>query len=234
MHKLLIPLLAATALAGNPGSSQAGDAAHTKIFKAGELIAVSSWLVAAGVRYLNSADKYNREAFSISRATQVSGLTEEKLTTHSADACWYVEPASATLPEGCFRGGLMIGNRLRREDFPPIIRLYATPLWKPEDSLLIATAVDQGYSVWKTPHYPLAAFVADPRWRERRAAFASTQMTINPDHCFTAPLSPAVTSFDNGATRDSLRLACGGVACAYTQPEAFGRCAVSRALSQHR
>lgn len=94
--------------------------------------------------------------------------------------------------------------------------------------------VDQRYAAWTNPHYPLVAFVADPRWRERDAAFASTLVTNNPDHCFTAPMSPAITSFDNDPSRQSLRLWCGGAACSYTPTEALSRCGGNLELSQHR
>jgi hypothetical protein len=234
MHKLLIPILAAAALAGNPCSSQADDAAQDKPSKTGELITVSSWLMEVGGRYLTSAGKDNWEAFSTSHRTQFSGLTDGALTTDSADAFWHVDPASAALAKGLFGGGLMISSHLRHANLPPVIRLYATPLSKPEQSSPTDAVVSHGYAVWTIPHYPLVAFVADPRWREQGAAFASTVVTNNPDHCFTAPISPAVTVLGSDATRQSLRLWCGGAVCSYTPPEAFGRCGASLELSQHR
>jgi hypothetical protein len=168
MHKLLIPIIAATALASNPGSIQAEDVAQTKI----------------------------------------------------------------SLAKGPFGVGLMISKHLRHQDFPPVIRLYATPLSKPQDSSLTVADFEQRYSVWSTLHYPLAPFVADPRWREPHAGFASTQVTSNPDHCFTAPIY--LTGLDHDARWDSLRLWCGGSACTYTQPAALDRCGADRKLSQHR
>jgi hypothetical protein len=231
MHKLLIPIVAAAALAGNPCSSHADDAAQDKPSKTGELMTVSSWLMEVGGRYLTNAGKDSREAFSTSHRTQVSGLADGALTTDSA--FWHVDPASAGLAKGLFAGGLMISNHLRHADFPPVIRLYATPLSKPEQSSPTDAVVNQGYAIWTIPHYPLVAFVADPRWRERGAAFASTLVTSNPDHCFTAPISPAVRVVGNDATRQSL-LWCGGAVCSYTPPEAFGRCGASLELSQHR
>jgi hypothetical protein len=105
---------------------------------------------------------------------------------------------------------------------------------KPEQRSPADAVVDQRYAVWTIPHYPLVAFVADPRWRERGAAFASTLVTNNPDHCFTAPISPAITGLDNDASRQSLRLWCGGAACSYTPTEAFSRCVGNLELSQHR
>jgi hypothetical protein len=232
MHKLLIPIIAATTLASNPSSIQAEDVAQTKIFKAGELITVSSWLMEVGGRYLTSAGKSNWEALGTSRTTQVSGLADDKLTTQPADAFWYVDPASATLAKGPSGVGLMISNHLRHQDFPPVIRLYATSLSKPQDGSLTIAAFEQRYSVWSTPHYPLAPFVADPRWREPHAGFASTHVTSNPDHCFTTPIY--LTGLDRDARWDSLRLWCGGSTCTYTQPAALGRCGVGLKLSQYQ
>jgi hypothetical protein len=105
---------------------------------------------------------------------------------------------------------------------------------KPEQRSPTDAVVDQRYAIWTIPHYPLVAIVADPRWRERGAAFASTLVTNNPDHCFTAPISPAITNLDNDASRQSLRLWCGGSACSYTPTEAFSRCGGNLELSQHR
>jgi hypothetical protein len=139
---------------------------QTKIFKAGELITVSSWLMEVGGRYLTTAEKYNWEALGTSRTTQVSGLADDRPTTQAADAFWYVDPASAALARGPFGVGLIISNHLRHLDFPPVTRLYATPLSKPQDSQLTVAAFEQRYSVWSTPHYPPAPFVADrtARW----------------------------------------------------------------------
>jgi hypothetical protein len=232
MHKLLISIIAATALAGNLGSTHAEDIVQTKIFKAGELITVSSWLMEVGGRYLTTAEKYNWEALGTSRTTQVSGLADDRPTTQAADAFWYVDPASAALARGPFGVGLIISNHLRHLDFPPVIRLYATPLSKPQDSQLTVAAFELRYSVWSTPHYPPAPFVADPRWREPHAGYASTQVTGNPDHCFTAAMY--LTGRDRDARWDSLRLWCAGSACTYTQPDALGRCGVGLKLSQHR
>jgi hypothetical protein len=232
MHKLLIPIIAVTALVSNPGSSHAEDVAQSKNFKAGELITVSSWLMEIGGRYLISEGKYNWGALGPSRTTQVSGLAGDKFTTQPADAFWYVDPAGAALAKGPFGVGFMISNHWRHQDFPLVIKLYATPLAKPQDDPLTVAAVEQRYAVWSTPHYPLAAFVADPRWREPHAGFASTQPTSNPDHCFTAPIY--LTGLDHNARWDSLRLWCGGSACTYTQAEALGRCGVGLKLSQHR
>ena len=81
MHKLLIPIIAATALASNLGSIQAEDVVQSKLFQAGELITVWSWLMAVGGRYLTTAGKYNWEALGTSRTTPVSGLADDKLTT---------------------------------------------------------------------------------------------------------------------------------------------------------
>jgi hypothetical protein len=233
MYKLLIPIVAAATLATNACASQAGDVAQAQSSKSSELITVSSWIMEIGGRYLTNLGKFNWELFSTDHSTQVPGLADDAFTTHSADAFWHVDPASAALAKGLF-GGLMMSNHLRHTDFPPVIRLYATPLSKPERSSLIEAVVDQRYTVWTIPNYPLVPFVADPRWRERGAAFASTLMTTNPDHCFTAPTSPAVTSLDNDATSQSLRLWCGGVACSYSPPEAFARCGGNLELSQHR
>src|SRR5215471_2975499 len=127
MHKLLIPILAATALASDLGSTRAEDVVQTKIFQAGELITVSSWLMEIGGRYLTTAAKYNWEAFGTSRTTRVSGLADDKLTTQPGDAFWYVDPASAALAKGPFGVGLMISKHLPHQDFPSVIKLYATP-----------------------------------------------------------------------------------------------------------
>jgi hypothetical protein len=233
MRKLLISIVAAAALASNPCSSRADDVAQERASKTGELITVSSWLMDVGGRYLTTAGKYNWEAFSTSQRMQVSGLADVALTTDSADAFWHVDPASAALAKGPFGGGVVISNHLRHADFPRVIRLYATPLSKPEQSSPTDAVVDRGYAVWTSPHYPLVAFVADPRWRERGTGFASTLVTNNPDHCFTAPISPAVTILGTDPTRQSRQLWCGGAVCSYARPEAFGRCGVME-LSQHR
>ena len=88
---------------------------------------------------------------------------------------------------------------------------------------------------WRTPHCALTKFAGRPHWRERRGAFASTHVAIDADQCFAAPISPAITHFDNDATPDSLPLWREGLACTYIQPdiqpEAFARCGVNRALS---
>jgi hypothetical protein len=234
MRKLLIPIVAAATLTGNPCSSQPDDVAPAKLSKTGELITVSSWLMDIGGRYLTSAGRYNWEAFSTGQGPQVSGLADDVLATHSADAFWHADPASAALAKGLFGGGLRPSYHLRHADFPPVIRLYATPLSNPEQRAPTDAVVDQRYAVWTIPHYPLVPFVVDPRWRERGAAFASTLVTNNPDHCFTAPIWPTVTILDNDATRRSLRIWCGGAACSYSPPEAFGRCGRTLQLSQHR
>jgi len=233
MYKLLIPIVAAAALASNACAGQAGDVAQAQPSKSSELVTVSSWLVEAGGRYLTNPGQYNWEAFSTSHSTQVSGLSDDTLTPHSADAFWHVDPASAALAKGLF-GSLMMSNHLRHAEFAAVIRLYATPLSKPERGSLTAAVVDQRYTVWTIPNYLLVPFVADPRWRERGAAFASTLVTNNPDHCFTTPIPLAVTSVNNDATWQSLRLWCGGVACSYSPPEAFVRCGGNLELSQHR
>jgi len=232
MHKLLIPIAAAAALASDLCLSQAGDLAQEKISKTGELVTVSSWLMEVGGRYLNSAGRHDGKVFSTGHPTQASALADDALTIHSADAFSHVDPASAAFAKRLF-DGFMIVNHLRHADFPPVTKFYATPLSKPEHNALTDAVIDQRYSVWTSPHYPLVAFVADPRWRERGAAFASTLVTNNPDHCFSVPLSPPVTGLDNNAAR-SLRLWCGGTACSYTPPEAFARCGGNLDLSQHR
>lgn len=122
MYKLLIPIVAAAALANNACAGQADDIAAAQPSQSSELITVSSWLMEAGGRYLTNPGQDNWEAFSTSHSTQVSGLADEALTTHSADAFWHVDPASAALAKGLF-GSLMMSNHLRHADFPAVIRL---------------------------------------------------------------------------------------------------------------
>jgi hypothetical protein len=234
MHKLLIAIISAVAFAVYPGSSHSADDAQLKIFKPGEPIVISHWLVEFGGRYLHSADKHNWGDFGASGAAQVSGLASDDLATHSVDALGRVGLGSAAFAKGYFGGDSMTGRRLHHQDFPPVIKQYSAWLLQQADGSLAYAAADPGYSVWKAPHYELRAFIGRHHWKDRRSGFASTQLTINADHCFNAPISPAVNSLDNDATWNSLRLWCGGVACTYTRPKAIGRCGANVELSQRR
>jgi opacity protein-like surface antigen len=176
---------------------------------------ISPWSFEFGSRYWFSSGKYKKDLFAPGGSPQLSRLTYDDLTGHSAEAFWRVDHASGLFLKGYVGGGSIIGGKLNDEDFPPATSPYSNTLSDQKHGALGYVSVDLGYNFWTAPTWQLGGFVGYNYWNERVNTFGCNQIAGNAGICGSIPPAfgpvPASTNvLDNDATWNSLRVGLSG------------------------
>jgi opacity protein-like surface antigen len=175
---------------------------------------ISPWSFETGVRYWFSSGKYKKDLYGTD-GTQVSRLTYDNLTGHSAESFWRVDHASGLFLKGYAGLGSITGGHMNDEDFPPGISPYSNTLQEQKHGSLEYASVDLGYNFWKSPTWQLGGFVGYHYWNERLNTFGCAQQAGNTNICpnippAIGPIPTSVNTLDNSATWNSLRVGLSG------------------------
>lgn len=175
---------------------------------------ISPWAFETGVRYWYSSGKYKKDLFGFSN-DQLSRLTYDNLTGHSAESFWRIDHVSGIFLKGYAGMGAVTGGHMNDQDFPPAVSPYSNTLQQQKHGSLQYASVDLGYDFWKSPTSRLGGFVGYHYWNERLNTFGCTQVAGNADICgseppFFGPVPTSVNTLDNSATWNSLRVGLSG------------------------
>jgi len=135
-----------------------------------------------GTRYWYSTGKAQKTLFDSAGAAQLSRLTWTGEIGRSYEGYFNITSANV-FTKGYFGVGMLHGNNLQDEDFPPLTAPYSSTNSDAKTGRLSYASLDLGYYLWDTTAAKLGGFVGYHFYREKMNAYGCVQTTTNPDVC---------------------------------------------------
>lgn len=166
----------------------------------------SPWTLDTGIRYWLGEGHFVWSLYDTLGTELLSRLTDESVTTNTAEGFWRLKHEDGVFFKGYFGGGSNLNGTFIDEDFPPGISPYSQTQSEQKHGRLNYFTADLGYTALETSRYQISPFIGYAYWFTHYNGFGCRQVASNPSVCSSFAYPTSIDILNDSATWNALRL----------------------------